>query len=677
MRKGVHGVAPARFPPPDRRRGRLAPVSRMSVSVTHAGAVAIVTIDNPPVNAASHAVRAGLAAAVTACAADDATRAVVLACAGRGFVAGADIREFGRPPQPPHLPDLIDAIEASPKPWVAAIHGAALGGGLELAMACHARIATADARLGLPEVTLGLIPGAGGTVRLPRLVPAGRALAMVSGGKPIDAATALADGLVDAIAAGDLRTEACALASAIVEPRPTLSRPANRPDDPDGFARLAGQARARARGQQSVAEAVDAIERALALPAGEALRAERAAFLRLKSSPQAAALQHMFFAERSTLKDPRCAGPARPVGTVGVIGGGTMGAGIAAACLIGGLSVILVERDREAAAAGRGRVEAILGESVARGVLDGAAREAALARLATDTAFGGLGRADLVIEAVFEDMAIKKDVFARLDGATRPDAVLATNTSYLDVNEIASVLADPARAIGLHFFAPAQAMKLLEIVLPGRVADDVVATAAAFARRLGKIGVLAGVCDGFIGNRIMSAYRREADSLVEDGALPGDIDAAMRDYGFPIGVFEMQDLAGLDIGQAARRRRQAAGVPAGRHGVIADLLCEAGRLGRKTGAGWYDYVDGRPVPSPAVTAMIAAERRRRGIADQPGLDRATILARLLDALRAEARAVVADGIAASADDVDVVMVNGFGYPRWRGGPLHDGVPVSA
>ncbi len=639
----------------------------MPVSHQLDGRIAVVTIDNPPVNASSQAVRAGLMDALEATASAD-VDAVILTCAGRTFVAGADVREFGKDPVPPHLPDVIAGIEAANVPWIAAIHGTALGGGLELALGCHARVAASSAKLGLPEVGLGLIPGAGGTVRLPRLVAADMALTMIAGGKPVQASAALGAGLVDAVTKGDLLEEAKALAKGMGRPVPTLERPVNQPEDRAAFEAAKAKMIAKAGGQASVAEAAEALERALTQPATDALAAERDTFLRLKDTDQSLALRHIFFAERGSLNDPRAKGAGRDVSHVGVIGGGTMGAGIASACLIKGLTVTMVERDEEAAEAGNGRVADILQGSVKRGLMTQEARDETLARFHAGADMNALKEADVVIEAVFEDMEVKKQVFRDLDRITRPDAVLATNTSYLDVTEIAAVLDDPSRAIGLHFFSPAHIMKLLEIVLPGSVADDVIATGARLARRLGKIGVLAGVCDGFIGNRIMSAYRREADYLVEDGASPAEVDAAMTEFGFPMGVFAMQDLAGLDIGWAARKRRAPTRDPAERYVEIADRLCEAGRFGRKIGAGWFDYEDGKARPSDTVAAVIEEERRKRGITPQ-GFTRAEIMDRILAAMQAEGRAVLAEGIARSGADIDVVMVNGYGFPRWRGGPM--------
>jgi 3-hydroxyacyl-CoA dehydrogenase len=638
------------------------------VSTEIRGSVAVVTVDNPPVNATSQAVRAALLSAVEETEGNAKINAVVLVCAGRTFVAGADVREFDKPPQPPHLPDVISAIESASKPWVAAIHGSALGGGLEIAMGCHARIATTGARLGLPEVTLGLIPGAGGTVRLPRLVPAEEALSMIAGGKPIPAGKAREIGLVDAIAEDNLLEEAIAFASSIGAPTATRDRDVIAPSDAEAFSAQGEKLVGRSRGQISIRYAVNAVERALTTDADTALAQERETFLELKNSPQAAALRHIFFAERATLSDPRCKQTPRPVDQIGVIGGGTMGAGIAAACLLKGLHVTMIERDEAAAESGRKRVSETLGGSVARGLLTAAAKERALARFAVSTEYEALSQADLVIEAVFEDMEVKQEVFERLDQACAPEAVIATNTSYLDVNILAATLRDPTRAIGLHFFSPAHIMKLLEIVVPDRVADDVVATAAAFAKTLGKIAVLAGVCDGFIGNRIMSAYRREADYLLEEGATPDEVDRAMTDFGFAMGVFAMQDLAGLDIACAMRKRRAATRDPSERYVAIADRLCEAGRFGRKTGAGWYDYENGKAKSASAVLDIIAEERARAGVKPH-AFTPDEIMARILGAMQAEGQAVLNEGIAQRADDIDVTMINGYGFPRWRGGPM--------
>jgi 3-hydroxyacyl-CoA dehydrogenase len=642
----------------------------VAVTVEARDGVAVVTIDNPPVNAAGLAVRAGLMDAVARIDADPALGAAVLIGAGATFVAGADIAEFDRPPEPPHLPDVVAAIEGAAKPWVAAIHGAALGGGLELALGCRRRIAAPGTRLGLPEVTLGLIPGAGGTVRLPRLIATRDALGLVAGGKPVPAAEAQALGLIDAVADGPLLDAAIALArdAAAAPAEPPLIDRSPREPLADWEAEIAARRR-RARGQASPVEAVEALRDAITLAPVEALAAERARFLRLRSSDQARALRHVFFAERALARPADLKGVApRPTARTGVVGGGTMGQGIATALLLAGRDVTLVERDADARARAEAAVRANLAEARSRGRLDAVAEAAAGARLRGATDLAALAHVDLVIEAVFEDMAVKTELVARLGATLRPEAIIATNTSYLDVNAIAAAAPEPARVIGLHFFSPAHVMRLLEIVRPDGVAPDVRATGFALARDLGKVAVEAGVCEGFIGNRVMSAYRREADFMLEEGALPQEVDAAMTAFGFPMGVYAMQDLAGLDIAWAMRKRLAATRDPAARYVAIADRLCEAGRFGRKTGAGWYRYVDGKPRPDPAVEAEILAESAAKGLARR-AFAPDEIMARLLGAMRREGDALLAEGIAAGPEAVDVVMVNGYAFPRWRGGPM--------
>lgn len=645
----------------------------MSTTLSVEGEIAIVTIDNPPVNATSQAVRQVLADAVASTEQNADVKAVVLKCAGATFVAGADIREFGKPPLEPHLPDVLVQIENATKPWVAAVHGSALGGGLELAMACHYRIATPQARLGLPEVTLGLIPGAGGTVRLPRLVSAETALDMVAGGKSITAPKALEAGLIDEMSKDDLAEDALAFAARVVTCKrhvPTLDRPLNMPKDRVQFDQQAATIRKKARGQTSPSIAITAIKNALSMPAAEALAAERVAFLTLKNDPQSTALRHIFFAERATARIDRIKDMSPgDITQLGIVGGGTMGAGIAAACLMAGLDVTLLERDDVAAKLGYDRLFNILLGSLKRGLISAERHAQMLTGFRTATDYVALKNAPMVIEAVFEDMAVKKEVFAQLDAVVQPDAILATNTSYLDVNEIAAAVSEPGRVIGLHFFSPAHIMKLLEIVVPDQVADDVLATSVALAKRLRKIPVLAGVCDGFIGNRIMSAYRRECDYMLEDGAFPHEIDAAMRAFGFAIGIFQMQDLAGLDIAWAMRKRRAATRDPAERYVDIPDKLCEMGRFGRKTGCGWHNYQDGKEARAPEVEALIISEAKRKSIT-RKSFTADDIMRRILKRMQSEAQLILSEGIASSADDIDVVMVNAYGFPRWTGGPMH-------
>lgn len=644
------------------------------------GDLAWICIENPPVNAASYAVRSGLLDAVGRVETSGA-KIAILHCAGRTFTAGADIREFGQPPREPHLPDVLTAIEGSPVPWCAALHGTVLGGGLELALACSYRIAARGTSFGLPEVRLGLIPGAGGTVRLPRLVAPEDALSMISSGQAISTEHALAIGLIDRIVTGDLDDGAAEFANSVcaqAKPSPLTQRPA-RDTDSSSWAVATAKARARAKGQNSVGAAVDALDRSLQLEAHEALQQERAAFARLKADPQSVALRHIFFAERSVSKTRHGKG-AKPVdvSVVGIVGGGTMGTGIAASGLLAGLEVRLVERDDQAAEAARSRVDRILEDAAERGKLSPQDRDQAARRLSSGADLNALSASDLVIEAVFEDMAVKKETFAQLDNVCRADTVLATNTSYLTVTELARSSKHPERVIGLHFFSPAHVMKLLEVIVPPTAADDVVVTGMALGKRLGKICVPSGVCDGFIGNRIMSRYRREADYLIQDGALPHEVDEAMRAFGFPIGVFQMQDLAGLDIAWAMRKRQAATRPAAQRYVDIADTLCEAGRFGRKSGTGWYDYT-GNPKGDmdPKVTTIVEASSAANGISRRT-FSQEEIMSRILAAMQSEADDVLAEQIAASSEAIDVVMVNGYGFPRWRGGPMYmrglEGIP---
>ena len=635
------------------------------------GPTAWVVIDNPPVNATSQAVRAGLIAALEAAESHPEIRAVVLCGAGRGFVAGADIKEFDAPPAAPILPDVLMAIEGAAKPWVAAIHGVALGGGLELAMACHGRVASTDARLGLPEVTLGIIPGAGGTVRLPRLMAAERALEMIAGGRPVSARAALASGLVDRIAEDALIEEATDLALTLSrEPVvPTLARPCRPAVSAEAFRAVGTRLTARSRGQVAPLAAIAAVERALQEPATTALAAERETFLELKAGPQSAALRYLFAAERRAPKMPEIdSSRSLPLDGVGIVGGGTMGAGIAAACLLRGVPVSLFERDKDAARSARERTEKVLKGALERGRIGAAEHVAALETLKVSIEIGTLSKANLIIEAVHEDLDVKREVFARLDVVAHPEAVLATNTSYLDVTEIAKAVEDPSRVIGLHFFAPAYVMRLLEMVVSDAASSTAIATGLALARRLGKVAVPSKVCEGFVANRIMSSYRREADRLIGEGALPWDVDNAMRRFGYPMGVFEMQDLSGLDIAWSMRRRRAARQPAEERPVAIADRLCEAGRFGRKTGRGWYNYASGKAMPDPDVEALIEAESRSRGIVRCTFSD-GQIMERILGAMQRESHAVLSEGIARRASDIDVAMVLGYGFPRWRGGPM--------
>ncbi|MCF7770103.1 3-hydroxyacyl-CoA dehydrogenase NAD-binding domain-containing protein [Achromobacter pulmonis] len=643
------------------------------------GDILVVTIDHPPVNALSADVRAGLARAIEQAQGEPQVRAVLLTGAGNNFIAGADIREFGKPPRPPALPDVCNQIEACAKPVVAALHGAALGGGLEVALAAHYRVALPGAKLGLPEVTLGLLPGAGGTQRTPRLIGAAAALDLMLSGKPMTAQAAVAAGLADELAAG---TDP--LVAGLDYTRRLLAEGATPRRSRDGQA-LADKAAALAavdaagqriaastRGLFSPAKILDAVRAAVELPFDEGLRAERTLFLQCLDSPQRAGLVHAFFAERETAKIPELKQAApRRLDSVGVIGGGTMGAGIAVAVLDAGLPVIMVEQDAAALARGRQRVEHVYDLLVGKGRMTADERATRLARLTGATDYAALGAADLIIEAVFEDMDVKLAVFAQLDRVAKPGAVLATNTSYLDVDRIAQATRSPADVLGLHFFSPANIMKLLEVVVGRQTAADTVATGFELARRLRKIPVRAGVCDGFIGNRILAVHRQAADMMMEDGASPYEIDAAVRDFGYPMGPYQMADLAGGDIGWATRKRRAATRDPALRYVQIPDRLCERGWFGQKTGRGFYLYPDGarQGTPDPEVLAIIDAERQRAGVTARAfGIE--DIQRRYLAAMINEAANVLHQGIALRPSDIDMVFLSGYGFPRHRGGPMH-------
>lgn len=640
--------------------------------------ILVLTLNNPPVNALSVEVRCALLAAIDSAADNPAVEALLLVGAERHFCGGADIREFGQTPQPPALPDVVKRIEDSAKPVVAAIQGVALGGGLEIALAAHYRVALSGARLGLPEVLLGLLPGAGGTQRLPRLIGAQAALELMLSGRQLNAEEALKLGLVDHVGEADQ-----ALIAGLAYSRQLLAKGGGvrRTRDAQALSEQETQRAAIEAARQQVAQKsrgllspqhiIQAVETALDHAFEDGLREERRLFLECLDSPQRAGLVHAFFAEREVLKAPetRAAMP-RPLDQVGVVGGGTMGAGIAVAALDAGLLVTLIERDQPALARGCENIEKVYDALISKGRLSAAEKNATLERLSASTDYQTLDQADLVIEAVFEDMAAKQAVFAELDRVCKAGAVLASNTSYLDINLIADSLSRPADVIGLHFFSPANIMKLLEIVVPDKVAPEVVATAFALAKKLRKVPVRAGVCDGFIGNRILAVYRQAADHMMEDGASPYQIDQALRDFGFPMGPFQVADLAGGDIGWATRKRKAATRDPLARYVQIADRLCERGWFGHKTARGYYRYPQGprSAVQDPEVLAIIDAERARAGITPR-AFDNPEIIRRYMAAMINEGANVVHEGIALRPLDVDITFIHGYGFPRHRGGPL--------
>jgi 3-hydroxyacyl-CoA dehydrogenase len=641
------------------------------VDLRRDGDVAVITIDSPPVNALSHAVRSGLRGALETARDDAAAGAVVIACAGRTFVAGADIAEFGKPPQPPHLSEIIALLEAMPKPVVAAIHGTALGGGLELTLGCHYRVAAPTARLGLPEIKLGIIPGAGGTQRLPRLIGMEKALPMILSGNPIPAQEARALGLVDEIAEGDLTAAAIAFARKVAGKRPLPRIRDNdeklKPlrDDPKEFDDLVAANTKRTRGLHAPAGAVEALRAAFELPIDEGLKKEREVFSRLVTGDQSRAQRYIFFAERDAAKVadmPRDTRP-REVRKAAVIGAGTMGGGIAMCFANAGIPVTVVETDQAALDRGLATIRRNYENTMRRGGLTQADLDRRVGLLAPTTDYGAVADADFVIEAVFETMDVKKQVFGRLDGIAKPEAILASNTSYLDVNAIAQATKRAPSVLGTHFFSPANVMRLLEIVRGRETAPDVLATAIALGRRIGKVPVVVGVCHGFVGNRMLRARGIEAERLLLEGALPHEVDAALTEFGLPMGPFAMSDLAGLDVGMRSRRDQ-------GIRAEIADAICDLGRFGQKTGKGYYLYEGGSrtPIPDPEVEMIIVDASRRLGIQRRP-IDRKEIFERLVFPMINEGARILEEGIAARPSDIDVIWVYGYGWPVYRGGPM--------
>lgn len=632
------------------------------------GRIAVLEINNPPVNAGSHAVREGIVTSI-AMAGEAGAEGAILLGAGRSFIAGSDLREFNKPLAWPELPDVIAAIESAPFPVVAALHGVALGGGLELALGCDYRVAAPNTMVGLPEVSLGIIPGAGGTQRLPRLIGRSKAMDLICRAARIPASEALPLGLVDALAEGDLLEDAKAFLAAAPRPK-RLSRDLTPPEESEeALEAAAAAALKRGKGRPNVVEAIRLVKASVE-DAGPVLADERETFQKLRRSPEAHALRALFFAERRAGSvagiDPKS---ARAVTRVGVVGGGTMGQGIARAFLAAGLPVVLMERDAAALDAALAALRKSFDAQVAKGRLSAEAAAERSAALRGTVEAGALAECDLVIEAVFEDMAVKTRLLAQLEAVLSPEAVIATNTSYLDIDEMAAGLAHPERVLGLHFFSPADIMPLLEVVRAEKTAPEVLATGLKLVRKLGKQPVVARVAEGFIGNRIYAAYRRRAELLVLDGARPEQVDAAVTDFGFAMGPFAVSDMSGLDIAWAMRKRQAATRDPSARYVTIPDRLCEAGRLGRKTGAGWYDYASGKAQPDPAVAAIIEEEREKAGVSPRD-FTAEEIQRQLLAAIVNEAALLLDEGVAERASDVDVALANGYGFPRWRGGPLH-------
>jgi len=645
------------------------------VTTEHYGDIAIVTVDNPPVNALSQAVRAGLASAVEQANVEPEIKAVILICSGRTFIAGADIREFNRPPEPPHLPDVITSIEASKKLFIAAIHGTALGGGLEVALGCHHRIARADASVGFPEVNLGLIPGATGTQRLPRVAGVQVALDMMVSGRPVRAGKAKISGVIDEVVEeGELVDAAKAYARKLIDGGGAPRRVCDLTVDPvelvifDDFRKKIAK---KTRGLVAPEQIIRCVERSLSVPFDEAVAQERKSFLACRESEQSAALRHVFFAERIVGKVPdlKEGTQERKTGTMAVIGAGTMGAGIAYSGLTAGMQVILLDNDEAGLGRGQATIKALFEGGMSRGRVTEQGMADGLARLRTTQNYPDIADVDLVIEAVFENMAIKKEVFSKLDKVVRPGAILATNTSTLDIDQIAGATRRPEDVVGLHFFSPAHVMRLVEIVRGSETSQDVVATALSFSKQLRKMGVVVGNCFGFVGNRMLYSYGRESQLLLLEGAAPEQIDAALTNFGMAMGPHAVGDLAGLDVGYKVRSERTD--LPDDpRFYRIANVLSEMGRFGQKTGKGMYLYEDGSrvPVSDPEVQELINNEAKALDI-KQRSIDENEIVERCIYGLIVEGARIIEEEIVYRSSDIDLVWINGYGFPRFRGGPM--------
>ncbi len=662
-------------------------MTRLSETVSseiHQG-VGVILIDNPPVNAIAPSVREGIDLAVQQFAADDGVSAVVLHCAGSTFMAGADIRKLGTALTGRPTSHIIESLESLPKPVVAALQGNTLGGGLEYALGCHYRCALPGTRLGLPEVNLGVIPGAGGTQRLPRLLGVERALALITTGDTVTASRALEIGLVDRIIEGpDLLAGALAYARELVaahaRPRRVREMPVTHSASgaassmDEAFVSAEKSAMRSRRGELAPLKAIEAVRAALQQPFADGMLAEARLFGECRASPQSRALQHLFFAERRSAK---LAGVdasivPRPIRQAGVLGGGTMGRGIVMALANSGIAVTLVETDAAALERSLAQIDSVYATSVSKGRLTAEQRAAHFGRISGRVGLEAFAAVDLVIEAVFEDMALKKRIFADLDRICRPGAILATNTSALDIDAIASATARPQDVLGLHFFSPAHVMKLVEVVRGKATAQDVLVSSMSLIKTMRKTGVIAGNCDGFIGNRMLIGYRRESEFVLLEGASPTQVDRALVGFGMSMGPHTMGDMAGLDVSAAGRRRRRAEGrLPMDeRFGVIPDKLVEAGRFGQKTSAGYYKYVPGshEAIPDPEVDALIEAEAKRLGVTRRPISDD-EIVARCIYPLINESARILEEGMAQRPSDIDVVWTSGYGFPRVRGGPM--------
>ena len=644
------------------------------VTYSRDGNVGVITTNNPPVNALGHAVRAGILAALEEAEADAAAQAIVVTCAGRTFHAGADISEFGKPPQRPFLGEVIHRLETCGKPTVAALHGTALGGGFEIAMGCHYRVAVPSAQVGLPEVSLGIIPGAGGTQRLPRQIGVAAALDVIIGGKRLDAHSALNLGAIAAVLEGPLPEAAIAFAGNLVAagqgPRPTSDQNVSGNGSEITEARMR-HAR-RYRGFNAPFRAIDAVEKSLTTSLADGLNLERKIFEECNATVEARALQYVFFAQRQAakIKDLPKAPPPHAIERAGVIGGGIMGRGIAMVFADASTPVTLVEVSAEARDTALAEITKSYDSMVSRGQLDRVTANERVARINGTTDYANLATADLVVEAVFEEMNVKKGVIAKLDAVISPDALIATNTSYLDVNELAAASAHPRRVLGMHFFSPANVMKLLEVVRAVATSDAALSTVMPLAKALGKIPVVSGVCHGFIGNRMLQVYQREANRLLQEGATITQVDKAIYDFGLPMGPFAVRDLAGIDVGWRMRKAFGIGRAQDDRYSAIPDHLCEREQFGQKTGVGFYVYENGRTTTgeNPLVAELAAAEAKELGIVRRE-IDDTEIVERCIYAMINEGAILLDEAIAQRPSDIDIVWLNGYGFPAYRGGPM--------
>ncbi len=637
------------------------------------GDIAVISINSPPVNALSHAVRAGIAEQLTKIKSDGGAKAIVLICDGRTFVAGADITEFGKPPQAPGLSDVIAMLETNAVPVVAAIHGTALGGGLELALGCHYRVASPDAKWGLPEVKLGLVPGAGGTQRLPRAIGPAEALKVIVTGAHQPAKLGHQLGLIAELVEGDLKAGAIAFAQKVAasgKAHPSLrddtSKLTATRADRSAFDATLTEVLSKSRGLEAPVACAECVKLSIDTPLDEALKAERATFLRLVAGDQSKAQRHLFFAEREAARVPGVGPDVKPrkVDRVAVLGAGTMGGGIAMCFASAGIQVTLIEQSDDNLKRGLGIIRKNYEASAKRQGRDIAGVDKIMALITPKVGLEHVADADMIVEAVFEEMALKKTVFTALDKYAKPGCVIASNTSYLDIDAMAAVTKRPGDVLGMHFFSPANVMKLLEIVRAKATAPDALATAMAIGRRIGKVPVVVGVCHGFVGNRMLAQRSKQTELLLLEGALPHEIDAVVTGFGFPMGPLAMGDLAGLDVGFRSRKDR-------GVRAEIADTICEAGRFGQKTLKGYYRYEEGRrtPIRDPEVEAIIVNASKKLGVTRRQ-ISEQEILGRMIYPMINEGARILEEGVAARASDIDIVWINGYGFPMGKGGPMH-------